>query len=446
MKKTIITFVCGCFLTGTAWGQATAKQWTFKECVQYALEHNIQIKQRELQKEDAEVQVNTAKMSRLPNLNAGVDQNWNFGRSNQNLSGIYEEQQISNTSFGVSSSVPIFTGMRITNEIEQKKLDLDAATHSLNRAKEDLALNVASLYLQVLFNKEILMVSNNQLTLTQDQVSRTQTLVNTGKVPESQLYDIKAQAAQDEVRVREATTNLQLSLLDLAQNLELNDIAGFDITAPLVETQMLDNLKSLQLPDEIFQQAVAVKPVIKEQESLLESSKSSLEIAKSGYYPKLDLNLRYSNNYFYKYGSDNIALSNQFKNNAGEMIGLSLSVPIFNRFQVRNQVKRARLNIQNQQLTLENTQKILYKEIQTAYYNAIGAQEKFKAANKSVDAANESFKYATERYESGKTSVFEFNEAKNKMTQSLSEQIQAKYDYVFRSKILDFYSGNGIDL
>ena len=446
MKRTIITFICGYFLTGLVCGQEPTKQWTFNECVQYALQHNIQIQQKELQTEDAGVQVNTAKMSRLPNLNMGIDQSWNFGRSNQNLSGIYEEQQISNTSMGVSSAVPIFTGWRITHEIEQKKLDFVAATHSLNRAKEDLALQVASLYLQVLFNKEILMIAENQWKLTQDQVGRTQALVKVGKVPESQLYDIRAQAAQDEVRVSEATNNLQLALLDLAQNLELTNIAAFDIATPDMEKQLQDNLKGLQLPDEIYQQAVAVKPIIKEQETLLESSKSGLGIARSGYYPKLDLNLRYSNNYFYRYGSDNIPFSDQFKNNSGEMIGLSLSIPIFNRFQVRNQVRRAQLNIQNQQLVLENTRKILYKEIQTAYYNAVGAQEKLKAAAQSVDAAGESFKYATERYEAGKTSVFEFNEAKNRMTQSISEQTQAKYDYVFRSKILEFYRGSGINL
>lgn len=454
MKKFIL-FSAVCVLSCICLhGQEVPKKWSLQECIEYALEHNIQIKQKSIQQEDAKIQVNTAKMSRLPNLNAGMDQGWSFDRNYTNTikdgvvveSNDYKNRQISNTGLSVSSSMPLFTGFRINNEIKQKELNLEAATYSLEKAKEDLSLSITSLFLQVLFNQELLKVDNDQLQLSVQQVNRTQDLVDAGKVALSQLYDMKAQVARDEANVTQSSNNLQLALLDLAQSLELTDLDGFNVETPDLDNVMKDNFRSLLLPNEIYRNALQVKPHIKEQLSLLESSKSGLKIAQSDYFPKLDLSLNYNTRYGYQYGVPNHSFSQQFRNNAGQSIGLSLSIPLFNRFQVRNQVKSARLNILNQELNLDNTKKDLYKEIQTAYYNAVGAQEKFKAAIKSVEASKEAFQYALERYKIGKLTVFEFNEAQSKLTQSLSEQIQAKYDYIFRSKILDFYNGVAIRL
>lgn len=446
MKRRSTAFFMACLLPVCVWAQEVTTAWSLRQCIDYALEHNLQIKQKQVQQEEAGIQVNTAKMSRLPNLNAGVDQNWSFGRSNQTLTGIYEDQQNSSTGVGLSSAMPVFTGFRISNEIKQKELNLEAATHSLNKAKEDLSLSVASLYLQVLFNQELLKVREDQWNLSLQQVDKTQQLVEAGKVALSQLYDIKAQAAAQESNKTQAANNLQLSLLDLVQNLELTSLEGFTIQEPDTKVWMENSLGSLLPPDDIYRNALLFKSDVKEQESLLTGSRYGLKIAKAGYYPTLNLSLRYSNSYFYRYGEDNKAFSEQIKNNAGQSIGLSLSIPIFNRFQVRNQVRSARLNILNQELSLENTKKGLYKEIQTAYYNAVGAQQKYKSATQAEEAASQSFQYALDRYESGKMTVFELNEAQSKHTQSRSEQIQAKYDYLFRCKILDFYNGVEIRL
>ncbi|MDR1368540.1 MAG: TolC family protein [Dysgonamonadaceae bacterium] len=463
MKKTsiFVLLILACGLGLHAQENAAQKVWTLERCIDHAIRNNINIKQLQVQKEGAEVDVNTAKMNRLPNLNAGIGQNWSFGRA-QTSSGLYESQSLSNSSLSVSSSIPIFTGFQISNQIAKSKLDLDAAILQLERAKEDLSLNIASLYLQSLFNKELLKVSEEQLALSILQVQRTKTLVEVGKVPESQLYDIEAQAAKDEVSVIQAKNTLELSLLDLAQSLELERASFFDIEIPVIKNVVEEYMGSVQPPDVIYSSAINVKPVIKEQELRLESSEKSLKIAQSGYYPKLNLNLSYNNSYYYNYTREgdvinpedpgqsyiwhNESFSNQIKNNGGESIGLSLNIPIFNRFQVRNQVRSAKLNILNQQYVLENTKKTLYKEIQTAYLNATAAQEKFKASARAVAASTESLKYAQERYEVGKSSVFEFNEAKTKLVQSQSEQIQAKYDYIFRTKILDFYNGIPIKL
>jgi outer membrane protein len=427
--------------------QAQTRQWTLEECIQYAIENNISIKQLELQKKNTEIDLNTSQMSRLPNLNASVGQNWNFGRT-QTQSGLYENQSQSNSNLSVSSSIPLFTGFRIPNEIDKSKLDVEAATQNLERAKEDLALNIASLFLQVLFNKEILKINEDQLALSKYQIERTKALVEVGKAPNSQLYDIEAQVSNEEVSVIQADNNLRLSLLDLSQSLELEQNTDFDVQIPAFGNVVTEYMASVQPPQVVFDNAVQIKPAIKEQQFKVESAEKTLEIAKSGYLPSLNLSLGYGTNYYYLYNKDftNRTFSDQLKNNAGEYIGLNLSIPIFNRYSVRNQVRSARLNIENQQLTLENTKKTLFKEIQTAYLNAVAAQEKYKASGQAIKATSESFNYAKERYETGKSSVFEFNEAKTRLIKSQSEEIQAKYDYIFRTKILDFYNGIPIKL
>jgi outer membrane protein len=423
------------------------RQWTLEECIRHAIEHNITIKQLELQKDNTEIELNTAQMSRLPNLNASGSQSWNSGRT-QTQSGLYENQNQSNTNLSVSSSIPLFTGFRIPNEIAKNRLELEAAVQNLAKAKEDLALNIASLFLQVLFNKEILKINEEQLALSKNQVERTKVLTDVGKVPDSQLYDIEAQVANDQVSVIQAENNLRLALLDLAQSLELERNTDFDVSAPLFGNVVSEYISSVQPPQVVFDNAVQTKPAIREQTLRVESAEKTLKIAESGYLPTLNLSLGYGTNYFYLYDKDfiNRTFSDQLKNNGGEYIGLNLNIPIFNRFSVRNQVKSARINIGNQQLVLENAKKTLYKEIQTAYLNAVAAQEKYKASGQAIKATSESFTYAKERYETGKSTVFEFNEAKTRLIKSQSEEIQAKYDFIFRTKILDFYNGIPIKL
>jgi outer membrane protein len=325
---------------------------------------------------------------------------------------------------------------------------LEASVQNLEKAKEDLALNIASLFLQVLFNKELLRINQEQLALSQKQIERIKALTDAEKVALSQLYDIEAQVANDKVSVIQAENNLRLALLDLAQSLELQQNADFDIITPTFGDVVSENLSSVQPPQIVFNNAVQIKPVIKVQELYVKSAEKTLAIAKSGYLPTLNLSMGFGTNYFYLYNREyeNRTFSDQIKNNAGESIGLSLSIPIFNRFSVRNQVRNARFNIENQQLALENAKKSLYKEIETAYLNALAAQEKYYASQQAIKSTSESFKYAQERYELGKSTVFEFNEARTRLIRSQSEEIQAKYDFIFRTKILDFYNGIPIKL
>lgn len=447
MKKVIYIFAA-LLASWIAVAQENVKKWTLEECIRYAIDNNIDLKQQEQQRALSEVDLNTSKNSWLPDLNANVGQNFDFGRS-PSKDGTIVDRNSSNSSAQLYLSMPLFDGFKIKNDIAAKKLDLQAATETLNKAKEDLAIGVASYFLQVLYTKEIRNVAELQLDLTTRQVARTEELVTAGRVPLSNLYDIKAQLAKDEASLVEANNNVDLALLDLAQSLELErQSTQFEVEAPTVEDAIDKYISSIVPPTNVYDNAVAVKPQIKAQEYQLESSKKLLKIAQAGYIPKLNLNASYSNGYYHYRGDDvvNIGFSDQLKQNERKTIGFSLSIPIFNRFQVRNSVRSARINILNRELALESSKKILYKEIQQAYYNATASQEKYIASSKAVDAGKEAFSYAEEKYKTGKSSVYEFNEAKTKYAQSLAEQAQAKYNFIFRVKILDFYNGNPIVL
>ncbi|WP_293668686.1 TolC family protein [uncultured Parabacteroides sp.] len=449
MRNQLIIATALLFSGSFAWAQEPAKQWSLEECIRYAIEHNIDLKQRQQEQASREVELNTSKFSWLPDLNANVGQNFDFGRS-PSKTGVIVDQNSANTSASISLSMPIFDGMRIPNDIAARRLDLKAAVETLNKAKEDLAINIASYYLQVLYNKEVQRIAELQVALSSEQVTKTEALVKNGKVPLSQLYDMKAQLAKDEVSLTEANNNVKLALLDLTQSLELErDGENFDIIVPETGDAVEENMSSILPPDNIYDHAVSFKPQIKEQEYLLESQKKMLKVAQASYYPKLNFGASYSNGYYHYSGDgdyDNIAFGDQLKNNGRKTVGFSLSIPLFNRFQVRNSVRSARINIRNRELMMENTKKALYKEIQQAYYNATASQEKYIASDKSVIASKEAFSYAEDRYAAGKSTVFEYSEAKTKYAQSLSEQAQAKYNFIFRAKILDFYNGTPITL
>lgn len=421
------------------------KNWTLSECITYAITNNITIKQQELAIENSELELSTSRNSWLPDLSAGAGQNFNFGRSPSMATGIYEQNKSSSTSFSVSSSMPIFTGMRITNEIKSNKLNLLAATEGLKKAKEDVSLNIALYYLEALFKKEILKVTAEQYALTAKQVERTEAMVESGSVPRSQLFDIKAQLAKDQLSITNAQNDLSLSLLNLAQLLNLEDVNNFDIVEPALQDNIQFEL--LQSPVHIYETAVGTRPHVKEAEYKLQSSEMGVKIAKSYYLPSLSFGLSYNNGFNHIF-DNNVAttdFSEQLRNNQREAIGLNLSIPIFNRLQTRNSVQSARLNQQNRNLELENIKLTLQKEIQQAYQSATAARARYASTEEAYKAAAEAFTYSEEGYSVGKKTVYEFTEAQAKLFSSRSEQLQAKYDYMFRVKILDFYMGKELD-
>lgn len=444
MKKLIVSSALFCLCLCIQ----AQKRWTLRECVDYAVENNIELRQEALKVKNSEISLNTSKNQRLPSLTAGADQSFNFGRSISTSTNAASSGNVGSTSFSITSAVPIFTGFKIPNQIKVEKLNLMAATEGLQKAKENLELQVVSLYLDVLRYKEILRAYHEQADLSKLQVERTEILVESGKVATSQLYDIKAQQAKDDLNVTTAVNDLALSLLNLSQALNVPDANYFDIQEPTTEDVVSDNLSSVIPPDQVYKLSLGVKPHVKEAEYKLESSKKSLKVAESGYYPTLDMRATYGTGFdrIYKSGIDQPSISKQLGQNQTKFIGFTLSIPIFNRFQTRNDVRSAHLDIENQSLALDNVKLALYKEIQQAYQSAIAAHATYISTGKAETAADLSLKYAQERYDIGKSTAFEYSEAKTKLLTSRSERIRAKYDFIFRAKILDFYQGKPIDV
>lgn len=419
------------------------KKWSLQDCIIYAIDNNIDLKQKEKEQENREIELNTSRLSWVPNLNATLGQNFEFGRS-QNEKGIYENQGASSTSGSLGTSMPVFDGLKTPADISAKKLNLKASVESLNKAKNDLSIGIASYYIQVLYNKELLHIAQLQVELTSQQVVKTEALYEAGRVPISQLYDIKAQLAKDEVTLTEAENNVNLTLLDLAQSLELErESSSFDIITPEIDDAVMQYINSLLPPEVIYENAITFRPEIKEQQYLFESQQQQIRIARSGYIPQLNFNAGVSTSYYSKAPS---GFSTQLDNNVRTYLGFSLNIPIFNRMQVRNSVRSARVGAQSRELMIESTKKTLYKEIQQAFFNASAAQKKLDASEKSLIATEEAYSYAEKRYHEGKSSVFEYNEAKTKYAQSMAEQAQAKFDFILRAKILDFYNGIPIQL
>lgn len=412
--------------------------WDLKRCIDYAIEHNLSIKQQEDIQQQNEIEVSTAKWNRLPNLNGGVSHSFNFGRSIQ-ADNTYKSLNTQNTGLNLSTSVPLFTGMQLTNNIALAKLNLKAAVEDLNKAKEDISIQVTSNYLQVLFNKELSKIAHEQVMLSKEILSQKEAFFANKKISKADLYEAKSRVAQDELSAVQAENNYKLSLLDLSQLLELPNPDEFEIVVP--ETDTLVNADILMSPVDIYAEAIAVKPAVKAAQYRLEGAQKNIRIAQSAYYPQLSLSAGLSTNYYNVSGRENGHFGAQLRDNFSQYIGFSLSVPIFNRFATRNRVRNARIQQHSFNLQLEEVKKNLYKEIQQAYYNAINASTQYASSRTANQAAQLSFNLMKEKYIIGKANSTEYNEARTIWMKAISDFIQAKYDYLFRCKILDFYRG-----
>lgn len=440
-KKTLLSLA----ILGCVSAQAQ-ERWSLRRCIDYAIEHNIGIRRTANEAEQSAVNVNTAKWARLPNLSANAGQNWNWGRTQTavkekdtgDYSTVYVNTSSNGTNMSLNTNIPLFTGLAIPNQYALAKLNLKAAMADLEKAREDISINIASTYLQVLFNEELHQVALGQVQLSKEQYGRINRLAQIGKASPTEVAEAKSRVAQDEMNVVQTFNNYKLALLDLSQLIELETPEGFALEAPAVNLE----LTPLTPPDEIFQAALASKPSIQAAQFRLEGSKRNIRIAQSGFYPQLALNGSLGTNY---YSTIDRTFSQQMNDNFSKYVGLSLSVPIFNRLATRNRVRTARLQRENYALQLDNTKKMLYKEIQQAWYKATAAESKYTSSHTAALASEESFRLMSEKYENGKANAVEYNEAKQNLMKSQSDELQAKYDYLFSSKILDYYKGIPIE-
>ncbi len=437
MKKSILSIV---LLAAGITAQAQ-EGWTLRQCIDYAIEHNINIRQTANTADQYAVDVNTTKWSRLPNLNGSASQNWSWGRAASPVDNTYSDTNTGSTQFSLSSNLPLFTGFSIPNQQKLAKLNLQAAVEDLNKAKEDISINVAAGYLQVLFNQELTKVANGQVLISKEQYNRLSRMGELGKASAAQVAEAKARVAQDEMSAVQADNNYKLSLLDLSQLLELPTPENFY----LANEDTVFQFTPLTAPDDIYAEAMMSKPGVRAAHLRLEGSENSIRLAQSAFYPQLSFSAGLGSNFYTLNGHASSAFGTQLKNNLNKYLGFNLSIPIFNRFATRNKVRTAKLQQTNYALQLDNVKKTLYKEIQQAWYNAVAAESKFNSSETAVEANEESFRLMSEKFDNGKATSAEYNEAKQSLFKSLSDQIQAKYEYLFRTKILDFYKGIPIE-
>ncbi len=431
------------FVSGTVEAQ---ESWSLQKCVNYALENNIQIRQQAISVNYSKNQLQSAKWKKFPTLNSQLSQNYSTGLSRtQNYT--YEKFNSNEEDFSLQASVDVFNGFAKKNTIKQREFELKSSLEDLNKAKNDIAMQITSAYLEILMDKELLDVAKVQLDITKDQEDKIAKTVEAGSLPGGKLLEVQAQFAKEDLQVVVAENNLQLALVNLEQILDLKPSKDFQVEVPNLST--IDKTSVIGSSDEVFAEAVALRPEIKGAEYKLKSYEMQLEVSKGSLYPTLSLGANYFtryNNKFYNYNSTGdisgkIPLGDQLRNNAQKSIGLTLNIPIFNQYQSRMQVSNARLQVDNSTLDLQNQKNSLRKEIETAYTNAVAALKRYHSNEKAVTSMQEAFRYNEEKYNLGTVSSYDYNDAKNNLTKAESDLLQAKYEYIFRTKILDFYKG-----
>lgn len=429
-KSSLIIITC--LLTTLAVKSQTV--FTLQQCIDTALYHNRNIKQQELNRQSREIAYEQARMNLLPNLNASAGQSFTLGRS-LTADNTYQSINSSRSSFNLSSGITLFDGLQMKHNIDARRAEMKASEADLEKIKSDIELNVTVAFLQVLLYKENVQMQESQLELTHQKIEQTSRLVDAGKQAEGVLFELKAQLAKEELNLTQAQNNLKLALLDLAQIIEIEDFENLDVEMPV---DLLMDEPLLASADEIYNAAVLHRPEILGAEYRLQSNEKNVDIARSAFYPSLSFGASLGTGYYDMKGVPNDVFTKQLNDNLSTNFGFNLQIPIFNKLEVKNRVTSSKLAVENSKLEIENAKMDLRKKIQQAYQNALAAQARYIAAKKSEEASKEAYRYAEQKYEAEKASVYELYQAKSNQTQVLAELSQSKYEYMLRIKVLEF--------
>jgi len=451
----------------------TAQQaWTLQQCIDQALNNNIQIKQSSLNNDLNKVQVNQSLTTMFPSINGNASQNYIFGRSIDPYTNVYTDQQIRSNSFGLSGSLPLFQGLQLQNSLKESKLNYLSSQNDLKKIQNDVSLNVMNFFLQVLYNEELLKITRNQMTASETERNRMKRMFELGSVSKGNYLDFESQYANDELKFIQAQSQYDQSLLTLTQLLELDSVQNFTIVKPDIMIPPYDSTQLLV--ENIFKLALKTQPDIKSSEYKLLGSEKALSAAKGALYPRLFLggsigtNLSTSSkdvvytqqppikkeigftsagDTVFSYVPDvrtsftDTPFEDQFNNNLGKTVGFTLQVPIFNGWSTRSNISRSRINVEQSRLNNEITRKNLYKSVQQAVTDVASSYKKFIASQRSVDALEEGFNYNQQRLDLGMINTYDYLLSKNNLLNAQASLLQAKYDYIFKIKVLDFYQG-----
>lgn len=447
MKKTFL-FSLALILFVHAYPQ---KKWSLEECINYAYENNLQIKRQELNVDYNKNNYSQSKFSTLPNLNGQWNHSFSSGKTIDNSKEIprYVNESYWSGSMGVNSNLNVFAGLTILNDIKQKKYKFLQSQSDLEKTKNDIAMNLTLGYLNILFAKEQVDVAKNKLDVTSLQAERTRKLMEVGNVAQGEYFAIKAQESNDKLTLVNQLNVLEIAYLDMTQYLDLDSAEGFDIVIPEnLEVELLTPPQSVEI---IYGKALDNMPQIRSAEFELKSAEKDLAKAWGQVSPSIGINGGlYS--YYSALATDvlnptaDYPYTTQLKDYFNKQVGIGITVPLFNRLQVKNSISNAKLGVMNTQLMLDQAKLDLYKEIQQAHADARAAMEEYNSSLEAVKSNQEAFKYAQQKLEVGLMNSVDFNVTKNNLITAESAMIQAKYKYIFRLKILDFYMGNPIVL
>lgn len=473
MNKWIIKTVLWLFLCSAFQGWGQTKTWTLRECVDYALKNNISIKQSELDLQNGRVAKKDAIGNFLPTLNASASHSWNIGLNQNITTGLLENQTIQFTSAGLNSSVAIYNGLQNMNQLKRARLTILAAQYQLNKMQDDVALNVANSYLQILFNKENLKVQQEQLANDEKQLLRASEMVKSGMIPRGDLLDAEATVAADRQRVIAAQNTLFLSKLSLAQLLQLDDFRNFDIAEANYEPSLSPTLS--ESPETIVKKALGERVELKIARTNLEAAERDLKISKGALQPSINgfysFSTRASNQRrissfivdpnnptntigfvpstgeavvapnFIPIQGNPLPYFDQFSQFKGNSFGVQMTIPILNGFRSSNAVTRARIALERARTNEKQTSLDLERTVYTAITDAKGALQAYESAQTALNARKLAFDYAKERFNVGLSNSFELSQAQTLYTNAQSDLVRTKYDYIFKVKVVEFYFG-----
>lgn len=411
-----------------------AGPWSLDSCINYAIEHNINVRTRALERVNAGLEITEAKDRFLPQLSAGVSQSFAFGRglTSENT---YANRNTSNFGWSVNFSLPIFQGLSAVRRLDYAKANLRAVLEEYESAKDNITVNVIAQYLQALYTAEMQNVAKEQLHISQVELERRKTLLDAGKIAELDLTQAQAQVAQDELAVVTAANDHTLALVDLAQLLELPSVDGFEIM-PLDNESM-----PLMNAEDVYRYALTANHSILAARYAEKAADKNISLAKSGYIPTLSFNAGLNSSYYHLSGFENAPFHRQMRDNFSKSLGFSLSIPIFDAFSTRNSVRRAKVQKLNASLQRENAELTMYKTIQQAYYQAVAAEKKLDASEVACKASKAALDAMSEKYNYGRANATEFEQAKTDYIKACSDAVQAKYEQLLRLRILHFYAG-----
>ncbi|MEP3836883.1 MAG: TolC family protein [Algibacter sp.] len=438
--KLFITILSFFFIQISFAQEIQTKIWSLQDCIDYALEHNISVKDAMLNKNSAEVDYSKAQSARLPNLFGNASQSFSSGTSIDPITSDYVTDQIHSTNVGINSSITLFQGNQISNQIKQNEILLNQSIFQEEVEKNNIVLNILETYLQTLYSKESIAIAENNLAASENEVERAKARLDAGTIALSDYTEAQSQAATNKYNVIAAKNNYQQYIITLKQLLELSPMDEIEIEA------IDDNLDLINFQidkTEVYNNALDFLPEIKSSMLNIAANEKELDIAKGGYLPTLSLIGSIGSGYTSI--SDN-NFSDQFDVNFNQKLGLSLSIPIFNRNQTKSAVEAATINIEKAEIQKQSIEKEVYKKVETAYQNAVSAQEQVIASEASKIAAEQSYNLAQKKYELGDLSTTDLVISQNIYTNAQQNYLQAKYLNILYNQLLQFYQGNDIKL